>query len=114
MAAAEAHPLSPEVHYLKAIVLMGLARYDEAVTSLRRAIYLNRSMAVAHFTLGSILQRRGAVAEARRSYRNVLAVCDGRRAEEIVPFSDGEQTGRLVEATRAQLDLIQDNTRSRS
>jgi chemotaxis protein methyltransferase CheR len=100
------HPLSPEIHYFQAIVLMSIGRYDEAAAALRRAIYLDSSMAVAHFALASIQQRRGSLADARRCYRNVLAACDQRRAEDIVPFSDGEPTGRLVEAARAQLALM--------
>jgi chemotaxis protein methyltransferase CheR len=113
-AAVAAGPLCPELHYFQAIALMSVGRYDEAVASLRRALYLDRSMAVAHFALGSILQRRGVIAEARRSYRNVLAVCDRRRADEIVPFSDGETTGRLVAAARAQLASIRKGTRGQS
>jgi chemotaxis protein methyltransferase CheR len=107
IAAAETHPLSPELHYLQAIVLMSLGRYDEATSSLRRVIYLDRSMAAAHFTLGSIQQRRGAFAEARRSYRNVLAACGRRDADEVIPLSEGETVGRLANAARAQLAHIE-------
>jgi Flp pilus assembly protein TadD len=105
-AAVKAHPLSPEIHYFQAIVLMSAGHYDEAARALRHAIYLDRSMAVAHFALGSIMQRRGSIAEARRSYRNVLAACDKQRTNDIVPYSDGEPVGRLIEAARAQLALI--------
>jgi chemotaxis protein methyltransferase CheR len=111
-AALEIHPLAPEIHYFQAIVLMSAGHYDEAAAALRRAIYLDRSMAVAHFALGSILQRRGLIAQAQRSYRNVLAVCDQRRADEIVPCSDGEPTGRLIEAARTQLARIAHSTGS--
>ena len=113
-AALAAHPMSAEIHYLHAIVLMGCGRYEEAASSLRRALYLDRSMAIAHFALGSVHARRGAVEEARRSYRNVLSVCDERRADEIVPFSEGERTGSLVEAARAQLDNIRVGTGRRA
>jgi len=105
-AALDDAPLSAEIHYLQAVTLMSGARYEEAVASLRRAIYLDRSMAVAHFALASIHLRRGAVAEARRCYRNVLTACGCRHASDVVPFSNGEPTGRLVEAARAQLARI--------
>lgn len=106
-AALAAHPLSAELYYLHAILLLSGDRHDEAAVALRRAIYLDRSLVVAHFALASIQQRRGAMAEARRCYRNVLAVCDRGDADDIVPLTDGEQAGRLAEAARVQLALIQ-------
>lgn len=105
-AAIAAEPLSPELHYFRAITQMSAGRYDQAAASLRRALYLDHSMAVAHFALASIHARRGSIAQARRCYRNVIALCGSRRAEEIVPFSEGEETRRLVEAARAQLASI--------
>jgi chemotaxis protein methyltransferase CheR len=113
-AALALHPMSAELHYLHAIVQMAAGRYEAAAASLRRALYLDRSMAVAHFALGSVLERRGATEEARRSYRNVLAVCDGRRVDDLLPFSEGERAGRLVEAARAQLAHIGDDLVRRS
>jgi chemotaxis protein methyltransferase CheR len=104
--AIQAYPLAAELHYMRAVVLAGLGQYDEASASLRRVIYLDPSLAVAHFTLGSILWRSGAVADARRCYRNALALSAERPPQESLGLSEGETAGRMAEAARSQLALI--------
>jgi chemotaxis protein methyltransferase CheR len=105
-AAAARHPLSAELHHLHAVLLLELARDDEAARAARRVIYLDRSLAVGHFTLGSILWRRGDRAGARRAYGNARDLCAARPADEVVPLADGEPAGRLAEAAAAQLAVL--------
>ena len=105
--AVQRHALSPELHYLYAVLLMEVNRDAEAVQAARRAVFLDRSLAIAHFTLGSILQRRGALQDARRCFRNVRDLCAARPPDEIVPLTDGEAAGRLAEAAEVQLDSLQ-------
>jgi chemotaxis protein methyltransferase CheR len=104
--AVQAHPLATELHYMRAVVLAGLGQGDEAAASLRRVIYLDPSLAVAHFTLGSILWRSGAVADARRCYRNALALSAERPPQESLALSEDESAGRMAEAARNQLAFI--------
>jgi chemotaxis protein methyltransferase CheR len=104
--AAARHPLASELHYLRAVLLLGLGREAEAAEAARRAIYLDRSLAIAHFTLGSILQRRGDRAGARRAYRNACDLCAARPADEVVPLTDGELAGRLAAAAQAQMTRL--------
>jgi chemotaxis protein methyltransferase CheR len=110
-AAVQKHPLCTEIQYLRAIVLMDLGRHEEAAVSLRRVIYLDRSLAAAHFTLGSALLRYGAVTEARRAYQNAFALCASRPEDEVVPLSEGERAGRLAGAAKAQLASIDENSK---
>jgi chemotaxis protein methyltransferase CheR len=104
-AALGRHPLSAELHYLHAMLLIELRRDEEAIQALRRVLYLDRSLAIAHFTLGALLWRRGDPAGGRRAYRNAHALCAARPPDEIVPLSDGERAGRLAEAATYQLAL---------
>jgi chemotaxis protein methyltransferase CheR len=104
--AIQVFPLAAELHYMRAIVLAGLGQYDEASASLRRVVYLDPSLAVAHFTLGSILWRSGAMADARRCYRNALALCAERPPQERLQLSEDETAGRMAEAARNQLAFI--------
>jgi chemotaxis protein methyltransferase CheR len=101
------HPLAAELHHLHALLLVLLGRDDEAATAARRVLYLDRSLAVAHLTLGSILYRRGEHARARRAYRTAYDLCAARPADEVVPLSEGEHAGRLAEAAAAQLALLE-------
>ncbi|HKI33969.1 MAG TPA: protein-glutamate O-methyltransferase CheR [Gemmataceae bacterium] len=104
--AAARHPLAAELHHLHALLLLELGRDEEADRAARRVIYLDRTLALGHFTLGSILWRRGDRAGARRAYRNARALCAARPADEVVPLSDGERAGRLAEAAAAQLAIL--------
>jgi chemotaxis protein methyltransferase CheR len=101
------HALSTELHYLHAVLLLDLGRDEEAARAVRRVLYLDRSLAIAHFTLGSILRRRGDLAGARRAYRNAGDLCAARPADEVVPLSDGEHAGRLAEVAAVQLAILE-------
>jgi chemotaxis protein methyltransferase CheR len=87
--------------------LLGLGREGEAARAARRLIYLDRSLALAHFLLGSILQRHGNRKGAWRAYRNAHDLCAARPEDEIVPLSDGEPAGRLAEAARVQMQRLE-------
>ncbi len=105
-AALERLPLDTELRYLHAVLLTDLGHHDEAVRALRRVIYLDRSLAVAHFTLGALLWQGGDRAGARVAYRNAAALCAARPAEEAVPLADGERAGRLARAAAFQAALL--------
>jgi chemotaxis protein methyltransferase CheR len=105
-AAAARHPLAPELHYLEAVLLVEGGRDEEAARAVRRVLYLDRSLAAAHFTLGSVLLRLGDLGGARRAYRNARDLCGARPGDEVVPLSDGEHAGRLAEAAAAQLAVL--------
>jgi chemotaxis protein methyltransferase CheR len=106
-AATQRLPLSSELHYLRAVLLLDLGRDGEAIEAARRAIYLDRSLAIAHLTVASILRNRGDREGAWRAYRNARDLCRARPAEEIVPLSDGEPAGRLLAAAETQMALIE-------
>ncbi len=104
--AAARHPCSAELHYLHAVLLMGLDRDDEAEAEARRVVYLDRTLAVGHYLLGSVALRREDRAGARRSFRNARDLCEALPADEVLALSDGEPAGRLAEQARLQLDRL--------
>src|SRR5262249_39763514 len=99
-------PLAVELHYLHAALLIELGQEDAAIGALRRVLYLDRSLALAHFTLGTLLRRGGDEAGAWRCYRNARDLCAARPEEEVVPLSDGEPSGRLAQAAEYHLGLL--------
>jgi chemotaxis protein methyltransferase CheR len=105
--AIKKHPLSSELHYLRAVLLHGLGRDTEAARAVRRVLYLDRSLVLAHFLLGAILRRRGDRAGAWRSFRNARDLCAARPGAEIVPLSDGDPAARLVEAAALQMTQLE-------
>jgi chemotaxis protein methyltransferase CheR len=106
-AATTQHPLSSELHYLRAVLLVDLGRDEEAVQAARRALYLDRSLAIVHFTLGSLLERRGDRAGACRAYRNARDLCRTSSAGDVVRLTDGEPAGRLAAAADGRLAQLE-------
>ena len=64
--------LEPRAHLLLGMIAARRQRHDEALQSLRRALYLDDSLALAHFWLGNLYRERGDVARACHEYENVV------------------------------------------
>ncbi|MCB9873461.1 MAG: hypothetical protein H6821_04710 [Planctomycetaceae bacterium] len=103
---ATRHPLSAELHYLHAVLLMEMNLDVEAVQAVQRVVFLDRSLALAHFLLGSILQRRGTLDGARRAFRNARDLAAARAPDEIVPLSEHETSRLLARAATNHLRAI--------
>ncbi len=106
-AAAARHPLAVELHYLHAVLLLALRREGEAVRALRRVLYLDRGLALAHFLLASILEQRGDRAGAVRAFRNARDLCAGRPGDEVLPLADDTRAGELAEAAAVRLAVLE-------
>ncbi len=100
------HALVSELHYLRAVLMLGLGREDEALSAARRALYLDRSLAIAHFLEGVILRRRGDRPGAWRAFRNARDLCEARPADEVITFSDGETAAQLAGVAQSELDQL--------
>jgi chemotaxis protein methyltransferase CheR len=101
------HPLAAELQFLRAVLCMECGALEEGAQAARRVLYLDRSLAVAHFALGTILQRIGDVPGARRAYRNALAQSASQPHDALLPLSEGERAGRLADAANAHLALLE-------
>ena len=101
------HPLDAHLHYLRGALLLSLDRDEEAQREAQRALYLDRSLAIAHFLLGTILRKRGAGALARRAFRNVRDLCAARPSDEEVPAGAGERAGALHLAASAEMERLE-------
>jgi chemotaxis protein methyltransferase CheR len=106
-AALRRHPLDAHLHYLRATLLLALDRDEEAEHEAGRALYLDPSLVVAHFLLGTILRRRGERPGALRCFRNVRDLCAARPADEEVPAGAGERTGALHSAALAEMERLE-------
>lgn len=91
----ERHSLSPELHYLHAVLLAEVNLDIDAMQALQRVLFLDSSLAIAHFTLGTIRQRRGALAAAKKSFRNARNLCETLPAHEVLPMSD-QTAGSII------------------
>jgi chemotaxis protein methyltransferase CheR len=87
--ALRGHSMSAELHYLHAMTLMEELRMRDALQAVRCALYLDRSLPIAHFAHGAILERLNDLEGARRAYRNTYDACTKTPPDEVVALGDG-------------------------
>ena len=97
------HPLSTELRYLHATLLLGMGRDADAEQAARRALYLDRTLAVGHALLGTILKRRGDAEGAARSFRNAHRICAALPPDAAVPLAEGEHAGTMARAVASEI-----------
>jgi chemotaxis protein methyltransferase CheR len=100
------HPLCAELHYLHALMFLDLGQKKPASAALRRAIYLDPSLAIAHFTLGSVLAGLRDASGAERAYRNAEQCSRARPADEPVPCASEISARGLASAAARELSLL--------
>jgi chemotaxis protein methyltransferase CheR len=98
-----ANSLDPGSHYLCAIILQEQNLIDEAIASLKRALYLDPDFILAHFTLGNLALRQRKLKKAAKYFDNALALLRTYRPEDITPASEGITAGRLIEVIRSTI-----------
>ena len=101
--ALAADKLEPELHYLRAVILQERNQLDDAMDSLRRALYLDPDLFIAHFAMGNLLLRQGNLQAAKRCFANVLGLLESRPREEVLPQVEGLTAGRFREITLATI-----------
>jgi chemotaxis protein methyltransferase CheR len=110
-AALDTHRDNAELQYLHAILLAEAGQSAESARAAKRALYLDRDMIVAHLALGTALIRGSDTAGAQRSFKNAERLLASMPSDAVVPYTDGEHAGRLLEMTRVQSRLA-DRTRA--
>jgi chemotaxis protein methyltransferase CheR len=102
------HPLSTNLQFLEAVLLMTAGRLEDATRTLRRVLYLDPSSVIAHFVLGTVLRSQGRLDEARRAYRNARDLARSFPADAVLDLGEGERAGDLVEVADAELAMMQE------
>ena len=70
-------------------------------TALKRALYLDPELVLAHFALGNLARLQGKSGDACRHFANTLALLDRYQPGDILPESDGMMAQRLREIIEA-------------
>lgn len=100
-------PLNAPAHFTLGLILESIASPFEAEQALRRAIYLDRDFALAHYHLATCLQSAGKPEPARKSFQNVIQLLANRAAEERVEHGDGINVADLSEMAKLHLELLE-------
>ncbi len=112
-AALARHPVNADLHYLHALMLLDLGQAQAASSALRRAIYLDSSLAIAHFTLGSVLVSQRDSAGAERAFRNAEQCARARPGDEPVPLASDINAHGLASAAARELGLLRKRSGAR-
>ena len=101
--AMAADKLDPVYPYLRATILQEQDRIEEAVAALRRALYLDADLVMAHFSLGNLLRRQEKIRGAKKHFENALELLTACESEVTVPQAEGLNAGRLSEVISSTL-----------
>jgi chemotaxis protein methyltransferase CheR len=92
------------VHYLRAAILQEQGLLDEAVRSLRRAIYLEPGFVMGHFALGNLAAGLGRLKESAKHFENTMALLLTQDPSAILPESGGLTAARLKDMVTRRIN----------
>jgi chemotaxis protein methyltransferase CheR len=99
--------LEPRAHLLLGMIAARRQRHDEALQSLRRALYLDDSLALGHFWLGNLYRERGDVVRACHEYENVVRDWERHTFQLTEEFASDLTAEQLVGFCRDSLERLQ-------
>jgi chemotaxis protein methyltransferase CheR len=100
--AVDEDPLNPQAYFALGLSEYCLGLADEAVTSFRRALYVDPSFGLAAFQLGRAQDARGDARAARRAYAQALKTLDP-AADVHSLFGDQVDLGDVAAACQVRL-----------
>jgi chemotaxis protein methyltransferase CheR len=101
----DANPLSAAAHFTLGLILESVASPADAEQALRRAIYLDRDFALAHYHLAACLQSGGKQEQARKCFQNVVQLLAYRPPAERVEHGDGMTAADLIAMAKMHLEI---------
>jgi chemotaxis protein methyltransferase CheR len=104
-AALEKFPDQPQLHLIAAVLHGEAGSWNESERAARRALYLDRSLVLAHVALGDAIAHRGDIAGARRSFENAAALLVSAESGDMVDAGD-VSVARLTDIVRAHLSML--------
>lgn len=104
--ALDAHPQSGELHYLHAMLLGLATEHQQSAGAARRALYLDRSLVMAHLQLGDALAHLGDTERSALAFDEVRRRLANVGDDELIPAADGIAASRLRQVAAARLHAL--------
>ncbi len=95
---SEGSPTDPVVHYLMSMIHQEKGELEEAGKDLRRALFLDPSFAVVHYSLWGLALSIGDGANADRHRRNLREILKKMDLDAEIPWGDGLSAGDFLSA----------------
>jgi chemotaxis protein methyltransferase CheR len=90
----------------RALTFLEASQPHQAAASARRALFLDRSLAVAHLTLARALRLTGSRSAAQRALRRGAALLEAHAPEDAVRGAGGASAGTLSAVAAAEFELL--------
>jgi Flp pilus assembly protein TadD len=101
------HPADAELHVVESALEFQRERFSAAAEAARRALYLDRTLAVAQLALGVALMRAGDAVAADRALRAAERMLSELKPGDAVRAGDGATAAGLAAAARSHRDLLE-------
>jgi chemotaxis protein methyltransferase CheR len=95
-----------ETYVARALGFLDARQPHQAVASARRALFLDRSLAIAHLTLARALRLTGSRTAARRALHRGAALLEAHAPDDAVRGAGGASAGTLSAVAAAEFDLL--------
>jgi len=99
------YPEDKHAYLVLGLIMVEKERFQEAETSFRKAIYLDRAFLEAHFHLGMLLQRLDRNDAAIKSLHNALNLAKQGDPERLVHNAPGMTYGRFAQLLHQELAI---------
>jgi chemotaxis protein methyltransferase CheR len=103
---ARDRPLEAEAHLLLGMLHLDEGALDAALESLRRATFLDKDNALAHFSLGRAYLQQGYRARAQAALTQARRLLAALALDHVLQGSGGLTAGELRHAVEAQLSML--------
>ncbi|MBC2581451.1 protein-glutamate O-methyltransferase CheR [Clostridium sp. DJ247] len=87
--------ISSRLYHLLASIQQELGNIDEAVLSLKKAIYLDSDFIIAYFDLGNLYLKQEKLKEAFKNFQTTGELLNRFNEEETIPYSENITVGML-------------------
>jgi chemotaxis protein methyltransferase CheR len=101
-------PLCADAHVFGSLAAFQAGQLDEARTELTRALFLEPTLAIAHYLLAQVLERGGDRVGARRSYRNAISQLRATQRPLAGYYPDSPEPEAIGRAARYALAALEE------
>lgn len=95
--------LDPKVYCLQATIFQELKQGKEAAESLKKALYLDPTLIMAHFELGCLLQQQKNLNESKKYFRNAIRLLEQYPSDASLPNTEGILAGDLKKIIESRI-----------
>jgi len=94
--------LALEAYYTLALVRQHLGEIDNAIQTMKKVVYVDRTHILGHFGLADLYHNSGQLRQALKALDNTYRLLSSYDAEDVLPNSGGITVQRLQEAVVCQ------------